>query len=336
MPEDDAIAGCHRFKHWQTQGALMRQATIMSLAGLTLCVLAAAQQTPTRSHAGDAAFALDEIAPGLFMHPGAIAAMTQANQGAIANLGFVVGAQAVAVIDTGGSVREGRAFLAAIRARTPLPIRYVINTHMHPDHVFGNAAFAGATFVGHKNLPRALSTRGSFYLSAFRRSLGGELMDEVQIIPPTELVDTVTELDLGGRRLRLEAWPAAHTDNDLTVFDSTSGTLFAGDLVFVEHVPVLDGSLLGWMKVLDALQQRPVSHLIPGHGPARDDWQAALAAEQGYLQRLASDLRAAIARGDPLAVAATHAGQSEAPRWQLFEDYNARNATAGFSQLEWE
>jgi hypothetical protein len=78
-----------------------------------------------------------------------------------------------------------------------------------------------------------------------------------------------------------------------------------------------------------------VSHLIPGHGPARDDWPAALA-EQGYLQRLASDLRAAIAHGDPLAVAASHAGQSEAPRWQLFEDYNARNATAGFSQLEWE
>jgi len=310
--------------------------TILSLAAVTLCVFGAAQQTATRSHADSAAFALGEIAPGLFMHAGAIAAMTQANQGAIANVGFVVGAQAVAVIDTGGSVKEGQAFLAAIRARTALPIRYVINTHMHPDHVFGNAAFAGSTFVGHKNLPRALSSRGSFYLNAFRRSLGGDLMDEVRIIPPTELVEKVSELDLGGRRLTLEAWPAAHTDNDLTVFDSTSGTLFAGDLVFVEHIPVLDGSLLGWMRVLDALQHRPISRLIPGHGPARDDWHAAIAAEQRYLQRLASDLRAAIARGDPLAVAATHAGQSEAPRWQLFEDYNARNATAGFSQLEWE
>src|SRR5215467_1484301 len=116
MPEDDAIAGRPRFKHWQTQGVLMRQATITTLAGLTLCVLAAAQQSATRAHAGGAAFALNEIAPGLFMHPGAIAAMTQANQGAIANLGFVIGAQAVAVIDTGGSVSEGRAFLAAIRA----------------------------------------------------------------------------------------------------------------------------------------------------------------------------------------------------------------------------
>jgi len=307
---------------------------ILRLAALSACVLTG--PIATRLPADEAAFALMQIAPGLFLHVGAVAAMTPSNQGAIANVGLVVGAQAVAVIDTGGSVKEGRAFLAAIRAVTPLPIRYVINTHMHPDHVFGNAAFAAATFVGHKNLPRALSTHGPFYLNAFRRSLGGELMDEVQIIAPTTLVDTVSDLDLGGRRLTLEAWPAAHTDNDLTVFDPTSGTLFAGDLVFVEHIPVLDGSLLGWMQVLDALQQRRMNRLIPGHGPLPDDWHAALAAEQRYFERLAGDLRAAIARGDPLTVAAARAAQTERPHWQLFEDYNARNATAGFSQLEWE
>jgi glyoxylase-like metal-dependent hydrolase (beta-lactamase superfamily II) len=177
--------------------------------------------------------------------------------------------------------------------------------------------------------------RGQFYLDAFRRTMGDELIDQVRIIPPTLLVDGRLALDLGARTLTLRTWPTAHSDSDLTVLDEQTRTLFAGDLVFLEHIPVIDGSIGGWLKALDELSALPAQRVVPGHGPV-SPWPAALADERRYLETLASDIRGMIARGQPIAVAAERAAASERPRWQLFDDYNARNATAAFSELEWE
>jgi quinoprotein relay system zinc metallohydrolase 2 len=280
---------------------------------------------------------VDEIAPGIFVHLGASELMTSANEGAIANVGFIVGADAVAVIDTGGSLNEGRKLLAAVRSHTDKPIRYVINTHGHPDHVFGNAAFLseGTSFVGHRNLPRALAARGHFYIDSFRRIMGDELLKDVVIVPPTLLIDDTRELELGGRSLVLRAWSTAHSDSDLTVVDKQTGTLFAGDLVFLAHIPVLDGSLRGWLKTIDELGETVVRRVVPGHGPV-GDWPAALADERRYLERLGSDVRALVKAGKPITAAAATAAGSERSRWDLFDDYNARNATAAFSEIEWE
>ena len=302
-----------------------------------LMVALALLGAPTFAWAQQQQLPVDEIAPGVFVHSGKTSLMTRENAGAIANIGFIVGESAVAVIDTGGSVREGQQLLAAIRARTDRPIRYVINTHGHPDHVFGNAAFVqdGTSFVGHRNLPRALATRGPFYIDAFRRIMGGQLIDEVRMVPPTILVDGNTTLDLGQRTLTLRAWPAAHTDNDLTVLDEKTKTLFAGDLVFLSHTPVLDGSLRGWLSVIDEIATLPAQRVVPGHG-AVSEWPAALADQRRYLQTLVSDVRALVKNGKPITAAAEAAATAERSRWQLFDDFHARNATAAFSEIEWE
>jgi quinoprotein relay system zinc metallohydrolase 2 len=279
-----------------------------------------------------------EIAQGVFVAEGQVALAGPANGGDIANRSFIVGEQAVAVIDTGGSFAVGAALKAAIGKQTALPIRYVINTHMHPDHVLGNAAFKGdgVVFAGHAKLPRALAARAGQYLQANRPLIGDAAFAGTEIILPTLLVEGEATLDLGNRVLRLTAHPTAHTDNDLTVYDEKTGTLILGDLLFADHLPVIDGSLGGWLAVLDRLTERDASRAVPGHGPASQPWPQAASDERAYLRALRDDLRMAIKAGWPLARAVTDIAPRGGEHWRLIDAFHKRNVSAGFAEMEWE
>jgi quinoprotein relay system zinc metallohydrolase 2 len=277
------------------------------------------------------------IAAGVYVHLGAQADASLENRGDIANIGFIVGKRCIAVIDSGGTLQIGQQLLAAIRSVSQLPICYVINTHVHPDHVFGNAAFVGpdTEFVGHSHLPAAFAARRENYLNALTRVLGDAAIGSV-VVPPTILIKDTLELDLGERKLTLTAWRTSHTDGDLTVFDTASQTLWTGDLLFVERTPVIDGSVRGWLTTLDELRRQRPAHVVPGHGPVDPPWPQAIDAEAHYLNILISDVTSAQKNGRTLSQTVETAGLSERDQWLLFDNYNRRNVTACYTELEWE
>jgi quinoprotein relay system zinc metallohydrolase 2 len=279
-----------------------------------------------------------EIADGIHVYQAPYELPRAANDGAVANVGFIIGREAVAVIDTGGSLRAGQRLMAAVRARTGLPIRYVINTHMHPDHVLGNAAFVadGTRFVGHHKLSRALGARAQTYLDAARRELGDTAFSGSTVVLPDVAADAVLSLDLGDRPIAVEAHPTAHTDNDVTVFDQRTGTWFLGDLLFIGHVPALDGRLRGWLALTERLRARRAARVVPGHGPASAPWPDALAPQERYLRALEANVREALKAGRSMSDVAAGIDATESSAWALFDAFHARNSVSAYKELEWE
>jgi quinoprotein relay system zinc metallohydrolase 2 len=284
-----------------------------------------------------APLALSEVAPGVHVHAGRIDDWQPGNGGDIANLGLVVGSRCAAVIDSGGTPELGRRWRAAIEGTTRLPICFVIVTHAHPDHVLGSAAFTGpdTRFVASAKFNAALAARAPYFLNALERDFGVKAAPGA-VVYSTVSVDATRELDLGDRVLVLQAWPTAHTDNDLTVYDRRSRTLFASDLLFAQHIPVVDGNLRGWLRVMPQLAAIDAARVVPGHGPVSGDWPATLQPQQAYLEALLRETRAALKARKTLSQAVDSVGTAAASGWQLAERFHRRNVTAAFAELEWE
>lgn len=303
---------------------------------LRFCCLGFFAHAASYAHAEDF---LTEIVPGVFAHIGSHHPVDHHDRDDIANLGVIVGSRCVAVIDSGGSVVAGKQLRAAIAYITNVPICYVINTHIHFDHLLGNFAFRADTpqFIGHAELPRAVASSRGYFVEHFAKELGGK--DPNLVIAPDLQVEIgkPLSLDLGDRVIVLHAFPPAHSYGDLVVFDKASSVLFTGDLIFEKRLPALDGKLLGWIDSIDTIRHwEPIPKIIvPGHGRIETDREDLLRPIYQYLTSLRDEVRQAIQEGRDL-LSLEGVGESESPNWLFFDYQHPINRAKAYRELEWE
>ena len=282
-------------------------------------------------------FKMQEIAEGVFVHPGQHVDFEAEGHDDIANIGFIVGKKCIAVIDTGGSLAVGQQLLGHVKEHTALPVCYVISTHVHFDHVLGNAVFkdANTKFIGHYRLAEELENSTGFFLEEYADELGGST-DPGIIIKPDIAVEDTLEIDLGDRILLIKAYPPAHSRTDLSIYDKNTGTLWLSDLLFVERIPALDGSLKGWLNVMEELKTSDARHVIPGHGRSNLAIQEAMQPQYEYLRQLLDETRQMLQQGAFMEDVIDQVANEEKLKWQLHEQHHKRNVSNAFIELEWE
>ena len=188
-----------------------------------------------------------------------------------ANAGIVIGRDGVLVVDTLISAKEGERFLADIRKVTAKPIKYVVNTHTHLDHAFGNCVFVklGATVISHTADRAMLERVGAGTLKNIGNfGLKPEDMVGTEIIYPSLAFSDKMQIYLGDETVELIRTAPSHTEGSIVVSIPSKKILFAGDILFTDFHPFMaDGDIAGWTKAIDALLTMDVDKIVPGHGP---------------------------------------------------------------------
>lgn len=191
-------------------------------------------------------------------------------------LGLVVGAERCLLVDSGTDEVHGAAWLAAVREVTPLPWTLLI-THAHWDHFFGTAAVMPCPVWAHPLCRNEIADNAEDHRARGLRARGespelAERMRAARVVVPDLLVDGPTELDLGGRTVRLLHPGRGHTDGDVVVHVPDTATLFAGDLVEQGAPPAIgsDSHVADWPSTMDALLALRPSVVVPGHGEPVD------------------------------------------------------------------
>ncbi len=279
---------------------------------------------------------VQEIGPGVFVHIGKHLDIDDGYDGDICNIGFIVGNDSIAVIDSGGSYLVANELLKYISENFKQPVKYVINTHAHLDHVYGNVVFSDADIYGHKDLPKALKSRADIYQRINERYLV-KISERSPLILTNKFVEINKPefIDLGNRKIRLQAYQVAHTESDLTVFDEKTKILWSGELVFSESTPVVDGDLHGFVVTWEEISKHGSSVVIPGHGvPSSKKYAIQPMIE--YLDTLRTDIRQFIDNGESLEFAIENAASDQKDKWLLFDIQNKRNVNLIFPMMEWE
>ncbi len=241
---------------------LKRTITLCTIALAFAGILFVAQQAPAQD-------GLTKIADNVYSYVDIKNGSPQNSYGA--NAGIIIGTDGIIVIDTLISSKEAQRFIKDIKAVTSKPVKWVINTHYHLDHAFGNAEFVklGAAVIAHENCKNNLTTRGEAALkNAGNYGLTEEDMEGTEISYPGITFPYRMELDTGNQSVQLIHPGPSHTDGSVMVYLPKSGILFAGDILFTDYHPFLaEGDIDRWTKVLDHILTMNVSRIIPGHGP---------------------------------------------------------------------
>lgn len=261
-----------------------------------------------------------------------------ANRNFISNAGFVVTSQGVVVVDALGSPALAEEFIAAIRQVTPQPIRYVIVTHYHADHIYGLQAFkaAGATVIAHRaGLDYLQSDTARQRLAASREDLSPWIDERTHLVAADRWLDDDTALELGGETFRIHHVGPAHTAEDVVVHAEHAGVMFAGDLVFRGRIPFVgQADSRQWIASLGRLIELRPRIVVPGHGPVSTDPLADLQLTRDYLVHLRATMAEAATNLEPFEEAYTKADWSRFEHLPLFRVANRMNAYNTYLLLE--
>jgi len=304
------------------------------LIGAVLSVLALMATPAARAQPVEA----QPVAPGVWMVQGAAALGTPPNRNFISNAAFVVTPEGVVVVDALGSPALAQELLQAIRAVTPLPVKQVVVTHYHADHIYGLQALkaAGASIVAHEQGRGYLhSDTAQLRLQASRQELAPWIDANTQLVPADRWLSGPERFTLGGVEFIVQPAGPAHTPEDLVVMLPQQGVLIAGDLVFRGRIPFVgQADSARWVQALERLIAFKPRLIVPGHGPVSTSAESDLMLTRDYLVHLRQTMGEAARNLEPFEEAYARADWSRFEHLPLFKAANRMNAYNTYLLME--